>query len=55
MLVFSQPLLEKAAFVHCTATAESEQSLPHLPGRTVRVIPNLLDLKSFQYAQTNDA
>lgn len=54
LMLFGRRLLENAAFVHCTANAESEQSIQHFPRGKVRVIPNLLDFRSFQGAQTKD-
>ncbi len=42
--LFARRMLEQAAFVHCTAESEAQQSLPCFPRGTVRVIPNLLDL-----------
>jgi glycosyltransferase involved in cell wall biosynthesis len=41
-------MLERAAFVHCTAQAEYEQSRKHFPRGRGIVIPNLTDLKPFE-------
>ena len=40
--------LEGAAFVHCTAEGEREQSARWFPQGTPRVIPNLIDLTPYQ-------
>ncbi len=41
-------VLEGAAFVHCTADAELEQSGKWFPGGRGRVVPNLIDLSQFE-------
>jgi len=41
-------VLERAAFVHCTADAELEQSSKWFPRGQGRVVPNLIDLSQFE-------
>jgi glycosyltransferase involved in cell wall biosynthesis len=41
-------LLERAAFVHCTAQEEARQSARWFPRGRARVIPNLVDLSPFE-------
>jgi glycosyltransferase involved in cell wall biosynthesis len=41
-------VLERAAFVHCTADAELEQSGKWFPRGRGRVVPNLIDLSQFE-------
>lgn len=41
-------VLERAAFVHCTADAELEQSGKWFPRGQGRVVPNLIDLAQFE-------
>lgn len=53
LTLFGKRLLERAAFVHCTADAEAEQSLPKFGRGKVRVIPNLLNLTTFQQADAD--
>jgi glycosyltransferase involved in cell wall biosynthesis len=47
LTLFARRMLEQAAFVHCTARAEAEQSHRHFPRGQVRVIPNLINLECF--------
>jgi glycosyltransferase involved in cell wall biosynthesis len=54
LLLFGRRLLERAAFVHCTADIEAEQSLPNFARGNVQVIPNLLNLESFQQCTAAD-
>jgi len=46
--------LEGAAFVHCTAEGEREQSHKWFPRGTPRVIPNLIDLAAYTTLPTPD-
>jgi glycosyltransferase involved in cell wall biosynthesis len=46
--LFVRRLLESAAFVHCTAEEEQRQSHKWFPRGTVRVVPCVMDLASFQ-------
>jgi glycosyltransferase involved in cell wall biosynthesis len=48
MLLFARRLLERAAFVHCTAEEERRQSDPWYPRGKSIVIPNLVNLDEFQ-------
>ena len=46
--------LEGAAWVHCTATGEKDQSHRWFPRGRPRVIPNLIDLSAYQDLPTPD-
>ena len=46
--VMGRRYLEGAAFVHCTAQGEADQSHQWFPKGTPRVIPNLIDLADYQ-------
>lgn len=54
LTLFGRRLLRGAAFIHCTAQGEREQSEPRLPHRRVRVIPLLCDLRELACAGSHD-
>lgn len=54
LAMMGRAYLEGAAFVHCTAEGEREQSHKWFPRGTPRVIPNLIDLASYQAPPTPD-
>lgn len=55
LTLFARRLLRDAAFVHCTAQGEREQSEPRLPHRRVRVVPLLCDLRELACEESHDA
>ncbi len=50
LLIAGRRMLTRAAFVHCTAEGEHQQSRKWFPKGRGRVIPNLLDLGPFRSA-----
>lgn len=55
LAVAGRKCLEGAAFVHCTAQGEREQSERWFPRGRARVIPNLIDLAPYERMPTPDA
>ncbi|HRJ49476.1 MAG TPA: glycosyltransferase, partial [Phycisphaerales bacterium] len=54
LLIAGRRMLHRAAFVHCTAEGEHQQSRRWFPKGRGRVIPNLLDLGPFRDAPGPD-
>ncbi|MCG3122873.1 MAG: D-inositol-3-phosphate glycosyltransferase [Phycisphaerales bacterium] len=54
LFIAGRRMLHKAAFVHCTAEGEHQQSRKWFPKGRGRVIPNLLDLGPFRDAPGPD-